>query len=73
MYPHEYYNARQEIDSQKDLVKNFTPGTEGFSEEFKKYIELLITVRGHSLSMDLANERRRMSKLVTSAVCEFLK
>jgi len=73
MYPYEYYNAKQKIDSQKNLVKNFIPGTEDFNKEFKKFIELVITVQGHSLCMDVANERKRMSKLVTSAVCEFFK
>ena len=73
MYPHEYYNAKQKIDLQRSLVKNFAPGTESFIKEFKKFIEFVITVQGHSLCMDVASERKRMSKLVTSVVCDFLK
>ena len=73
MYPQEYYNAKQRIDLQRNLVKNFTPRMEGFNREFKKFIELIITIQGHSLCMDVASERKKMSKLVTSAVFEFLK
>jgi hypothetical protein len=73
MYPYECYNAKQKIDSQRKLVKNFSPGMEGFEKEFKKFIELVITVQGHSLCMDVASERKRMSRLITSAVCDSLK
>lgn len=73
MYPHEYYNARQKIDLQRNIVKRSALGSESFSKEFGKYINFLIAVRGHSLCMDVASERKRMSKLVTSAVGEFLK
>jgi len=66
MYLHEITNAQQELPYQKEFVKNFTR-TSLFKEEFRKYIELLITVKGHAWCMDVKGERNKMSRLVANA------
>ena len=71
MYPHEIASAKQKLAKQKEYVKNFYCGSSLFAKEFKKYIELLITVRGHAWCMDVKSERNKLSRLITKTVDEF--
>lgn len=67
---YEYYNALENLKVQEGLVKRCRRHGLKFKKEFQKLLELVITVNGHAWCMDIASERRKMSRLVTA---EFMK
>ena len=44
-----------------------------FKKEFRKYIELIITAKGHAWCMDVKRERKKMAGLVGDVVEEIFK
>ncbi|MGC9599614.1 MAG: hypothetical protein ABSE18_04485 [Minisyncoccia bacterium] len=62
MSPDEYYRAKKKLalyqkSPHKTLKKNLP-----------EFLELVITVRGHAWCMDVREERRKMAKLMASAI-----
>ena len=60
----EYYEARGALEPQRKLVKRMKRGSPAYRKELKKFLELLITVKGGAWCMDVKSERRKMSKLI---------
>ena len=70
MYLYEIVAAKQRLGPQKKLVKSLQPDPFVFKKEIQKYIELLITAKGHAWCMDVKTERQRMARLIVSALEE---
>ena len=68
MTPYEYEKAKKRFEPQRQIIKNLRVGSTYYAEELQKYLEIVITVKGHAWCMDVAIERRKMAKLVTNAV-----
>ena len=71
MNPSEYLQAKKYIANQKEKLEDCELNNPLFKKEFQKYTEMLITIKGHAWCMDVVSERRKMAKLVTSAIVEF--
>lgn len=69
----EYYKASTRLKPQRQMVKKLKPNTSVYQREFQRFIELLISVKGHAWCMDVASERRKTAKLVTTAALQFLR
>lgn len=55
------------------IVKSLKANNSGYAKHLQKYLGMLITVKGHAWCMDVANERRKMAKLMVGAIAGFLK
>ena len=73
MTPYEYEKAKKRIEPQRQIVENLRTDDPCHAKELQKYLEMVITVKGHAWCMDVASERRKMAKLVTSAILDSLK
>jgi len=73
MTPHEYEKAKKRVEPQRQVVMNLKPTHPNYEKQLQKYTEMLITVKGHAWCMDVASERRKVAKLVSSAVAELLR
>jgi len=65
----EYHEAKGALEPQRKLIKRMKRSSPTYGKEFKKLLELLITVKGGAWCMDVKSERRKMSKLIVE---EFL-
>ena len=70
MNAYEYHEAKKKFESQKRIVRRFKRNTPAYGKELSKFIELLITIRGHALCMDVKQERKKISRLVVNALME---
>lgn len=66
MRPSEFIYAKEHIAKQREKLENAKP--DDFPRELQKYLEMLITVKGHAWCMDVASERRKMAKLIAGAL-----
>ena len=73
MTPYEYEKAKKRIEPQQQVVENLEIDNPHYAKELQKYLEMVITVKGHAWCMDVASERRKMAKLVTNAMVDSLK
>ena len=73
MTPYEYEKAKKRIGLQQQIVENLKIDNPHYAKELQKYLEMVITVKGHAWCMDVKSERRKMAKLVVSAVVNLLK
>lgn len=73
MTRYECEKAKKRIGPQMQIVKSLKVDNSDYTKQLQKYLEMLITVKGHAWCMDVANERRKMAKLVAGAVIEPLK
>lgn len=69
----EYYNAMDNINPQRELVKKYSNHGAKFKKEFQKLLELVITIKGHAWCMDVASERKKVAKLATGEFMKFVK
>ncbi len=49
---------------QKTIVKKSKQNTSIFRRELERFIEMVITVKGHAWCMDVEQERKKISKLL---------
>ena len=68
MTPYEYEKAKKKLEPQMQALKNLKVSNSDYVKQLQRYLETLITVKGHAWCMDVASERRKMAKLVTNAV-----
>ena len=68
MTSHEYHEAMKSFASQKVIVGRLKKNNSNFKKEFEKFLDAFITVKGHSLCMDIKSERRKMVKLFVSTI-----
>ena len=68
MKPSEYYEAKKCIELQRKIVQKLKKNKPNYRKELLKFIELLITVKGNALCMDVKGERRRIARLITDAL-----
>ena len=73
MTPYEYEKAKKRIGLQQQIVENLKIDNPHYAKELQKYLEMVITVKGHAWCMDVVSERRKMPKLVTNAMVDSLK
>jgi len=69
----EYKAAKASVNSQKEKLKNSKKSPERFREELRKYLEMIIMVKGHAWCMDVSGERKKMSKLMADAITDILQ
>ena len=65
---YEYQKALAGVDLQRELVGQLHPTDPLFNKEPLRFVELLITTKGHAWCMDVKQERRKMAKLITREV-----
>lgn len=70
MNSREYYKAKKEFPLQKIILKKLSQSSPDHRKELLKFVELLITVKGHAWCMDVKNERKKMAKLLVDAIGE---
>lgn len=68
MNAYEYYEAKEKLEMQKGLVQKSKQTPSLYKAELLKFIELLITVKGHALCMDVKRERKRISRLIVEGL-----
>ncbi|HEX9722197.1 MAG TPA: hypothetical protein VGA53_02940 [Candidatus Paceibacterota bacterium] len=68
MTRYEYETAKQKLEPQKRILQNLSPGDTSYEKQLQKYLEMLVTVKGHAWCMDVATERRKMAKLMAAAL-----
>ena len=68
MTRYEYETAKQKLEPQRRILQNLSPNDTGYEKQLQKYLETLITVKGHAWCMDVATERRKMAKLMAAAL-----
>ena len=72
MTRYEYETAKGKLEPQRKILENLNPSDAGYAKQLQKYLETLITVKGHAWCMDVATERRKMAKLTVGAMTELL-
>ena len=65
---YEYEKAKKRIGLQQQIVENLKIDNPHYAKELQKYLEMVITVKGHAWCMDVKAERRKMAKLVANAI-----
>lgn len=70
MTRYEFETAKKRLEIQRQIVENLNSNDTDRKKQLRKYLETLITVKGHAWCMDVAYERRKMAKLVGGAVEE---
>lgn len=73
MTRYEYEKAKKSLESQRQIVENLKTDNPYYAKELQKYLETVITIKGHAWCMDVAIERRKMAKLVANATADLLK
>ncbi len=68
MLPSEYEEVRLMLEPQLALVKKLKKNSPVYEREVRKFIEFLVTVKGHAWCMDVQSERRKMAKLIVGAL-----
>ncbi len=64
----EIHEAKKNLPGLKADVGIVPVGSTAYFWALRKYLEAVITVKGHAWCMDVAEERQAMAKLVTSAI-----
>ena len=68
MTRYEFETAKEKLGPQRRILQNLSPNDTGYEKQLQKYLETLITVKGHAWCMDVATERRKMAKLMAAAL-----
>lgn len=63
----EYKNAKRELPKQWQVLVD-SRNISAYRKELQKFLELLITVKGHAWCMDVKSERKKMAKLIAESV-----
>lgn len=64
----EYEKAKKMIKSQTQTMKSLGTNSLSYTKQLKKYLEIIITIKGHAWCMDVKSERRKMAKLLANAI-----
>lgn len=72
MTRYEYEKAKKRLGPQTQIMKSLKSDSLDYIKQLQKYLEILITVKGHAWCMDVANERRKMAKMITIATMPLL-
>ncbi|OGS05158.1 MAG: hypothetical protein A3G41_01350 [Elusimicrobia bacterium RIFCSPLOWO2_12_FULL_59_9] len=68
MNTYEYNEAKKALVRSEKLLGKLRRYTPVYKEEFQKFIELLIAIKGHAWCMDVKTERKKMAKLLTNSL-----
>ena len=68
MTPYDYEKAIKGLEPQMQIMKNLRADSLDYAKQLQKYLEIVITVKGHAWCMDVKAERRKMAKLVANAI-----
>ncbi len=68
MTPYDYEEAIKGLEPQMQIMKNLKADSLDYAKQLQKYLEIVITIKGHAWCMDVKAERRKMAKLITGAV-----
>lgn len=71
MNAYEYYEAKKCLELQEMRVKRLNRHAPNYKKELKKFIELLITVKGHAWCMEVKRERKKMSRLLADVFMQY--
>lgn len=66
----EYYAAKTNLSGQRKRLVDVSRKTRAYQRELYKYLNLLITVKGHAWCMDVISERDKMARLMAKAIKE---
>ena len=64
----EYTEAKKELPNLEKALHEFDRHSPACKKTFWKFIELLITVKGHAWCMDVKAERKKMARLLTDTL-----
>jgi hypothetical protein len=67
---YEFHEAKEKLLAFKQKLAGAERGTPYYGRALRNYLYAVITVKGHAWCMDVAKERRKMSKLVAAAIDE---
>jgi hypothetical protein len=73
MTPYDYEKAIKGLEPQMHIMKNLKADSLDYAKQLQKYLEIVITVKGHAWCMDVKAERRKMAKLVVRTILNPLK
>lgn len=64
----EYNEAKKELARSEKMLGKSRHHTPAYKKEFLKFIESLITVKGHAWCMDEKGERKKMARLLNNSL-----
>ena len=67
MHVYEYTEAKKELPRSEKILGHLHRHTPAYKKELLKFIELLITVKGHAWCMDVKDERKKMARLLCNS------
>lgn len=68
----DYYLAKKNLGVKEGELKSIMHDEDDFKQALKDYIEMVITLKGHSWCMDVKSERRKMARLLVASIDKFI-
>ena len=69
----EYNAAKTALPKIEKELGSLRRNSPAYKKELRKYIESLITVKGHAWCMDVKAERKKMAKLLINSITKSVK
>ncbi len=66
----EYNLAKKRLEKFRHNVDEHSLGTKEYNLALQKFLETLITVKGNAWCMDVASERKKLSKLIAGVIID---